>query len=48
MSNLVWLQHFGNTSIEFLEGGLSDHSPALVTVAKFISYGPKPFKFFNF
>jgi hypothetical protein len=48
MSNLVWLQHFGNTSVEFLERGLSDHSPALVTMAKFISYGPKPFKFFNF
>jgi len=47
-NNLVWLQHFGNTFIEFLERGLSDHSPALVTMAKFISYGPKPFKFFNF
>lgn len=48
MSNVVWFEHFGNTSVEFLERGLSDHSQALVTVAKFISYGPKPFKFFNF
>jgi len=34
--------------VEFLEKGVSDHSPALVTIAKLVSYGPKPFKFFNF
>jgi hypothetical protein len=42
------LKTFGNTSIEFLERGVSDHSPALVTVSSFVSYGPKPFKYFNF
>jgi hypothetical protein len=34
--------------VEFLERGVSDHSPILVFVQQFISYGPKPFKFFNF
>jgi hypothetical protein len=34
--------------VEFLERGVSDHSSALVTVAKLMSYGPKPFKYFNF
>lgn len=43
LSNLDWLQHFGNTAVEFLERGVSDHSPILVTVEQFISYGPKPF-----
>jgi hypothetical protein len=30
------------------ERGISDHSPTLISVARFVSYGPKPFKFFNF
>jgi hypothetical protein len=34
--------------VEFLEWGLSNHSPSFVSVARYISYGPKPFKFFNF
>jgi hypothetical protein len=42
------LASFGNTAVEFLERGISDHSPALVTIAKMVSYGPKPFKYFNF
>lgn len=28
MSNCAWLQLFGNSSAEFLERGVSDHSPA--------------------
>jgi len=48
MSNVGWLQHFGNTSVNFLDRGLSNHSPALICVAKVGSFGPKPFKFFNF
>jgi len=43
-----WLVSFSNTAVEFLERGVSDHSSALVTVAKLMSYGPKPFKYFNF
>jgi exonuclease III len=46
LSNLLWLQQFGNSSVQFLERGVSDHSPCLVSIAKFVSYGPKPFKFF--
>jgi hypothetical protein len=48
MADLDWLSIFVNSSVEFLEGGVSDHSPALVSVEEYISYGPKPFKFFNF
>lgn len=43
-----WLASFSNTAMEFLERGVSDHSSALVAIAKQISYGPKPFKYFNF
>jgi len=48
MANVNWLKDNGNTSVDFLERGLSDHSPSLVSVAKYVSYRPKPFKFFNF
>jgi hypothetical protein len=46
--NFEWLQKFGNTSVDFLEGGVSGHSLAMIAIGKFISCGPKPFKFFNF
>lgn len=48
LSNCDWLQKFGNTTVEFLERGVSDHSPSLVAVSSYVSYGPKPFKFFNY
>jgi hypothetical protein len=48
LSNFEWLNLFGNTAVTFLEGGISDHSAALVTVEDFHNFGPKPFKFFNF
>jgi hypothetical protein len=48
LSNCEWLNQFGNTSVEFLERGVSDHSPALVTISSVTSYGPKPFKFFDY
>jgi hypothetical protein len=48
MSNMAWLQRYGNTSVEFLEAGVSDNSPASVSIEKPVSFGPKPFKFFNF
>jgi exonuclease III len=48
MASMDWLQRFGNTSVEFLDAGVSDHSPAVIVVEPFISFGPKPFKFFNF
>jgi hypothetical protein len=34
--------------VEFLEGGISDHSPALFWIERYIDFGPRPFKFFNF
>jgi len=48
LANIEWIQKFGNTSVDFLEAGISDHSPALIEVEKYVSFGPKPFKFFNF
>jgi len=48
LANGEWFTSFSNTAVEFLERGVLDHSPALVTVAKLVSNGPKPFKFFNF
>jgi len=48
MVNGDWFASLSNTAVEFLERGVSDRSPALVTIAKLVSYGPKPFKYFNF
>jgi hypothetical protein len=48
MVNEAWISSFGSTAVDFLESGVSDHSPASITVSKPVSYGPKPFKFFNF
>lgn len=48
MSNVEWMSSFGHTSVDFLEGSISDHSPAIISVGRFQSWGPKPFKFFNF
>lgn len=31
-----------------MEGGMSDHSPAVISVGKFQTFGPKPFKFFGY
>jgi hypothetical protein len=43
MANCAWIQLYGNSSVEFLERGVSDHSPALVSMAAYVSYGPKIF-----
>jgi hypothetical protein len=48
LSNFDWMKDFPNTSIDFLDRGISDYSPALISVDQFSSFGPKPFKFFNF
>jgi len=44
--NEEWLCKFGKTCVEFPLGGVSDHSPAVITVGTLLSFGPKPFKFF--
>jgi hypothetical protein len=48
MSNEVWLERYGKTKVEFLEGGISHHSPAVISVGKLQGFGPKPFKFLGF
>jgi hypothetical protein len=48
LSNLEWLRVFPNTSVDFMERGISNHSPALMCIGKLPSFGPKPFNFFNF
>jgi hypothetical protein len=42
------LSSFRSIAVEFLSGGISDHSPAIVSIGTLQSFGPKPFKFYNF
>jgi hypothetical protein len=42
------MEVFGKTGVEFHEGGVSDHSPEIISVGKFQSFGQKPFKFFGY
>jgi hypothetical protein len=46
--NEAWLDEFSKSEVEFQEAGISDHSPAIVSMGKFQSSGPKPFKLFGF
>lgn len=46
--NEFWMENFGNTLVEFFEGGVSDHAYMLVSVGSVKSFGPKPFKFFSY
>jgi hypothetical protein len=48
LTNVSWLSSFGSTAMEFHFGGISDHSPAIVSVGTLQGFGPKPFKFYNF
>lgn len=48
LSNFQWMQKFPITVVEFIEGGISDHSHAVIFIEQYISFGPKPFKFFSF
>jgi hypothetical protein len=48
LANEYWMNYFGSTAVEFLAGGISDHSPVVITVGTLQSLGPKPFKFYNF
>jgi len=32
--------------VDFMERGISNHSPALMCIGKLSSFGPKPFNFF--
>jgi hypothetical protein len=46
--NEDWLCNFGRTCVDFSSGGISDHSLAFISVGTMVSFGPKPFKFFNY
>jgi hypothetical protein len=46
-SNIEWMRVFPNTAVDFLVRGISNHSPALVTIDQLPSFGPKPFQFFD-
>jgi hypothetical protein len=46
--NEDWLCNFGKTIVDFPPCGVSDHSPAFISVGTLVSFGPKPFKFFNY
>lgn len=40
--------NFGSSNVEFVSSGVSDHSPALIYIGSIVSFGPKPFKFYNY
>lgn len=44
--NYEWLQQFGHIATDYLQPGLSDHSPALVQCTQRISLKPKPFRLY--
>jgi hypothetical protein len=48
LANVDWLDRFGGASVDILESGISNHSPAVISVAQLKNFGPKPFKCFNF
>ncbi|XP_059441719.1 uncharacterized protein LOC132174022 [Corylus avellana] len=48
LANVNWMSSFGSTVVEFLSGGISDHSPAIISAGSLQSFGHKPFKFYNF
>jgi hypothetical protein len=48
LANEAWMGLYGNTQVDFLEAGVSDHSPSVITVGRLKSFGPRPFKFFSY
>jgi len=48
MVNEEWFCQYGGTNVDFPPGGVSDHSPAIISIGFMVSFGPKPFKFFNY
>jgi hypothetical protein len=45
--NEEWQCNFGKTLVDFTSCGVSDHSPAVISVGTLVSFGPKPFKFYK-
>jgi hypothetical protein len=48
LANEYWMSVFGRTIVDFKSGGIYDHSPAVILVGFLQSFGPKPFKFYNY
>jgi hypothetical protein len=48
LANEAWMGLYGNTQVDFLEAGVLDHSPSVITVGRLKSFGPCPFKFFSY
>ncbi|XP_026417025.1 uncharacterized protein LOC113312490 [Papaver somniferum] len=48
MVNLEWIQLFQLSKAEFLLPGISDHSPAVVTICENRKHGPPLFRFYNY
>jgi hypothetical protein len=48
MVNEDWLCNFGKTLVDFSPCGVSDHSSAMISIGTLVSFGPKPFKFYNY
>ncbi|XP_026443893.1 uncharacterized protein LOC113344037 [Papaver somniferum] len=46
--NLEWINQFQDSLAEFLNPGVSDHSPSVVTCFEGRAHGPPPFRFCNF
>ncbi|XP_043687599.1 uncharacterized protein LOC122638815 [Telopea speciosissima] len=47
MVNLNWLDVLRSSEATFLPPGLSDHSPAVVSIFDGVNFGRKPFRFFE-
>jgi hypothetical protein len=48
LANEYWMSVFGRTIVDFKSGGIFDHSLAVISVGFLQSFGPKPFKFYNY
>lgn len=48
MSNVDWKGKYRQAAIEFLGSGISDHSPAVISMGKLKSFRLKPLKIFKY
>ncbi|XP_026452017.1 uncharacterized protein LOC113352411 [Papaver somniferum] len=46
--NMEWVTRFSDSKVVFLEDGISDHSPMVVSIFEDRVHGPPPFIFYNF
>jgi hypothetical protein len=48
LANEYWMSVFGRAIVDFKSGGISDHTPAIISAGFMQSFGPKPFKFYSY